>query len=483
MDISVLHTFLKYLVATPIDDISKRRQKVLSASVIELLKKVDKIPSNSEIVTLLMLLGKLHKDSDLPANLLIADIRFDQFSNFKDTVFNYANEKVTAEELSGYINLSRKLMDDMDVDKTIDDTLMELSNLKTNEKLTSDMKEKVLGILMNKYLSINKKSEESSELRLSPKTLSEAFEKVKALSANRVIVKSNYKILDEYILRNGGFESGRIYVFGGKPGGGKSSILLNFLANASKPSYRKKDDKKDVIVYITLENDIVETVDRYASLILSTSITIKDVPSTQQPAIYDAIYKHDEMSGCDRIIKWMVPYSTSSIGIISYLESLTTEYNIRMVFIDYLDLVKSSQDLTEKRFELGQVTTDLRVMAKRFSIPVITATQLNTSGYKGLPTMANVDESRQKVQNADFVGLLFDIQMQYLPSRMQGSISPDKYALIGVNVDKNRNGATNKFVCLHQKDCYKMDPLDKRDSDIIMANWLSGSINESRYDF
>lgn len=468
-----LYGALKCLLTnTQNDEEIKRKQKSLADSLDELIRVMNPTSSEEELVRCLKAIIRLHKDTDLPGNLIVSSLNLDLYPNFRDVILEYSKDKISSNELQDYIAMSKTLIDSKIASKDIENIINDLSTLK-NEDTTYRLNDRLFEVLSKSYMELLKtRLEDSTEIRLNSEKFDSIISSLKQMSVSKQVIPSKFDILDNYYLK-GGFESGRIYIFGGKPGGGKSTILLNLLANITCKQSNKKLDKPNAVVYITLENDITETYDRLFSLILRTNIKAKDLSQEQIAYIRDVFV--NSQSSCERIVKYMSPYSTSTVEIMRYIEMLSTQYSIRLILVDYLDLLRSSQGYTEKRFELGQVTSDLRVISKKFSCPVVTVTQLNTSGYRGIPSMVNVDESRQKVQNADFIALLFDIDNSCLPSRLQGNenFDPEYFKLVGINIDKNRDGRVGKIVLGYRTDMFFMESFKKVDSDAIINNYYS----------
>ena len=68
----------------------------------------------------------------------------------------------------------------------------------------------------------------------------------------------------------GGFESGRVYMFLGITGVGKSILLLNLAYQIKKYNtrYQLKDPSKiPVVIYLTMENSVIETVTRLFDMV------------------------------------------------------------------------------------------------------------------------------------------------------------------------------------------------------------------------
>ena len=131
--------------------------------------------------------------------------------------------------------------------------------------------------------------------------------------------------------------------------------------------------------------------------------------------------------------------------MIKDIETLITQsasqYNLCGVFLDYLDLIRSGSNL-ELRLELGEITLGLKRIAIEYDIPIVTATQLNRSGYNNaIPTLTSIGESIKKATDSDFIAFLQHTEkdkikyMSELNEEIEGT-------LIRLTVLKNRNGPT-----------------------------------------
>lgn len=77
---------------------------------------------------------------------------------------------------------------------------------------------------------------------------------------------------------------------------------------------------------------------------------------------------------------------------------------IDMIIVDYADLLKSSSGYTDKRFELEGVYEELRGLATKFEVTVLTASQTNRSGLNAeVVTMESISEAFNKCFVADFI--------------------------------------------------------------------------------
>lgn len=202
----------------------------------------------------------------------------------------------------------------------------------------------------------------------------------------------------------GGFERGRLYLFLGLPGEGKSTTMLNIAYQLKK--YNKKYILKDktktpCIVFLTMENSLKETVERLfnistrpESLIdYSLEEIIQMMRTEGQLFLSDA-------SSIDIVIK----YAPSDLNDTNYLYTLYDEledngYECICMIQDYLKRIKSANNhSTELRLELGYICNEFKTFGEEKQIPVISASQLNREAAR------HIDESRNK-KESDLVRL------------------------------------------------------------------------------
>jgi replicative DNA helicase len=195
-------------------------------------------------------------------------------------------------------------------------------------------------------------------------------------------ITTGYSELDQYM--NGGFEPSRLYIFGGASGDGKSVLLMNLARNAVE---REKDlsGKREIFIYITLENLIDESLMRV--FCAHNKITIGDVVKdydNQRTIIEDDLKLWQNNNNAALIMAYFPPTITSVNDIRAFIEDVEAKYaddnvEVKAIYIDYLDLLMAGQKFDLHRLEMGQITIDLKVLSVQISKPIITLTQLNRS--------------------------------------------------------------------------------------------------------
>ena len=198
-------------------------------------------------------------------------------------------------------------------------------------------------------------------------------------------------------MTGGGFESGRVYMLLGVTGVGKSVTLLNLAYQIKKynPNYQLKDKTKiPCIVYLTMENTVVETVTRLFDMVTESQYGMGN-------------YSLDEVISKLRTEGQLVLNDNSPINIIikykanrsvdtSYLYTLVDDlhdkgYETICVIQDHLLRIRSvySSATSEPRFELGNIVNEFKSFAAAKDIPLISNFHLNRDAMKEVEKYAN----------------------------------------------------------------------------------------------
>lgn len=210
-------------------------------------------------------------------------------------------------------------------------------------------------------------------------------------------IPSKWGWLDDAL--NGGFiENGRsLYVFAGETNIGKSIFLGNIASNIAKQG-------KNVLL-ITLEMSELLYARRICTNI--SKIPLKDL-STNTNALRQAI-EEEKTNGSGRIfIKEFPPSTITPNQLKAFVKKLTdTGVPIHAIVLDYLNLLHSS--VGSNSYErIKNVTEQVRAMSYIFNCPVISATQLNRSGFNTEnPDLATISESVGLAATADVIVSIF----------------------------------------------------------------------------
>lgn len=192
----------------------------------------------------------------------------------------------------------------------------------------------------------------------------------------------------------GGFESGRIYIYFGLPGEGKSSVVLNLMYQIKKYNrdFQCKDPtKRPCVVLLTMENTVEESIERLFSMSTDRDcMTDFDVDSVMTMLKEDGELTLNDRNPIDIIIKYKPTNSVDTGYMYTLCDDLEDQgYEVIAFFQDYIGRIRSSQHLSDTRLEYGAVTDDFKVFAQNKDIPVISVSQLNRDASK------RIDDGRQ----------------------------------------------------------------------------------------
>jgi replicative DNA helicase len=302
-----------------------------------------------------------------------------------------------------------------------------------------------------------------STLNTREDSLDPVFDEIRKKYAKQNVITSGVPELNIDFL-SGGFQPSRVYLFLGTAGIGKSLLLLNMAIRAAIKDPNENmpfkfsgsgfwdDSPERVFLYITMENYPYETLCRlYCSMFNKTKEEMLRM-------IFDRSISSERIR--EEINEMMAP-NNSSIQIDYFpantispatISALIQKYNkypekklVKAVYIDYLDLLLPDVGKDLWRLDLGEITSNLKTIAARFEIPIITATQLNREAYRRNKKMdlgaEMISESIQKLFIADFSAVMVRDNVGYDENKTGGYRLPQKVIL---KVDKNRDGKTGQ---------------------------------------
>ena len=251
-----------------------------------------------------------------------------------------------------------------------------------------------------------------------------------------------------------GFHGSDLVILAARPAMGKTAFSLNLALNVAKQG-------KGVLVF-SLEMGNEQLFDRL--LATETKIPLSKIK--------DGNFKEDEWaqyaSGMGRLADLPLYISDSSsvniLEIKAISRRLKAEGKLDMIFIDYLQLISSTEGSRKSREqEISEISRSLKVIAKELNVPVLTLSQLSRaveSRSDKRPMLSDLRESGAIEQDADMVMFLYrddyyqamssnhgqDNQNGHIQNEQQQYVSPtpnnNPVKVVEVIVGKHRNGPT-----------------------------------------
>jgi replicative DNA helicase len=122
---------------------------------------------------------------------------------------------------------------------------------------------------------------------------------------------------------------------------------------------------------------------------------------------------------------------------------LASQHGIKMIIIDYLQLMSAGSDKGNREQEISTISRSLKALAKELNIPIITLSQLSraveTRGGTKRPQLSDLRESGAIEQDADMVCFLYRPEYYNIDHNESNEPYPQGYTEL--IVAKHRNGA------------------------------------------
>lgn len=209
-------------------------------------------------------------------------------------------------------------------------------------------------------------------------------------------IRTGLKGLDRRL--HGGWRAPDLIIIAGRPGMGKTQFSL---LHASTAGYDKKD-----CLFISIEMTKIQLIIRYllederinADHILSGQLT-----SEEWNIIDYKVGQMDKMS-----LHIADDYNIRNLTTIKSLaRKKHREGKLKMMIIDYLQLIRTGMKFGTRDQEIGYITSELKNLAKELNIPIIALAQLSRP-ERGIvnvktPQLQDLRESGNIEQDADIV--------------------------------------------------------------------------------
>ena len=225
-----------------------------------------------------------------------------------------------------------------------------------------------------------------------------------------------------------GLHPGKLIIIAGRPKAGKTSLAVNIIYNMVKNNipvaFFSLEMSKEEIVFKLLSREI-----GVSTQILRTRPdmqTVKDVEEAVAKLIDGPLIIDDQ---------WGLPVET----LRARARRLKKQYGIKVIFIDYLQLMTSIEKSNSDRRELiTHIVLALKNLARELEVPIVAIAQLNRAVERrtvNKPTLADLKESGSIEENSDVVIFLW-----YEKDQVN-----EKNPTIKITIAKHRDGPEGEF--------------------------------------
>ena len=251
--------------------------------------------------------------------------------------------------------------------------------------------------------NFNKDSYEFKDFATVTKSSIQLVEKAFKKKGKYSGVVSGFTDLDNML---GGLQNSDLIILAGRPSMGKSALATNIAFNAAK--FYSGDEEKGSVVMFSLEMSAEQIGLRILaeqSKIPSDKLRKGELTEKDSIALSDT-YK--EIHNLKFFFDDSPNLTVSELR--SKLRRYKNNYNIKLVLIDYLQLIKPEGNKDNRVNELSEITRNLKQLAKEFDLPVVSLSQLSRqveSRDDKRPLLSDLRESGSIEQDADVVMFIY----------------------------------------------------------------------------
>jgi len=247
-----------------------------------------------------------------------------------------------------------------------------------------------------------------------------------------------------------GFQPSELVIVAARPSMGKTAFCLNIASNAAL-------ENQGVAVF-SLEMSKESLVHR-----MLTAMARVDSQRVRQGGLRD--FDFTQLARAAGILQ-SCPIWIDDTPALTLLEMrskarrLKAENDVRLVIVDYLQLMRSPEHSENRVQEISDISRSLKALARELHIPVVALSQLSRAseqrGGERKPILSDLRDSGAIEQDADLV--IFIHRPEYYDREDES-----KRGLAEIMLSKNRNGPTGDVQLRFSREYTRFDNLSARE--------------------
>jgi replicative DNA helicase len=249
-------------------------------------------------------------------------------------------------------------------------------------------------------------------------------------NSERSIIKTGFSGFDKL---SGGLTRGEISIIGGRPGHGKTTAMINLVANSISRGLRvivfnremtNVEMLKKLLVlesgklsYFNVRMGLVNDIETYAEL-KSTKEMMETKYSEENFAMYDNVNDFNEAA------------------------SIIRKFKPDIIFDDYIQLIVPDKNISERRLQLERIVNDYKWLVKKTNSVAVLVSQLNREVERGNsrePKMSDLAESGAIEQVAENIMFVY---YPYKNEKERNKFGSNQIKLIGSKVRYGVSGTS-----------------------------------------
>ncbi len=292
---------------------------------------------------------------------------------------------------------------------------------------------------------------------------SQKLDSIKNNAGKIIGVSSGFSEIDNI---TNGFQNGDLIILAARPSLGKTALAINFLSNALKTT---NPNSNECVVMFSLEMGIEQIIER----MLCSECRIKNsIFRSGKWSNDDEVLIHSELEKIKQS-RFFIDDNPSIkiLDIDAKLRQIAKNNQIKLVVVDYLQLIETNLKGNSRATEVGLISRKLKIIARELNIPIIAIAQLSRkieerkeSDRK--PLLSDLRESGSIEQDADIVSFL-DYQRDQIDNNPNSQNHKNEvvykdFVKVNFYIEKNRNGRTGMVALGFDKSTGKYNSISKR---------------------
>lgn len=199
--------------------------------------------------------------------------------------------------------------------------------------------------------------------------------------------------------RHFGFHDGDLIIMAGETSQGKTTLAVTIAKNMAKAGIP--------IVFYSLEMSVLQLTARISAgeaMVVSSDLLYQKLTDEQYNRFYDTTTRMKSLP-----IYFDEKSKTTFTGICRSIRRMVKKYNVKVVFIDYLQILANGGRLDGREQMLGDMARDLKRLASELNICIVALSQMSRQQGKdknSQPTISRLRGSGQIEEAADMVVLI-----------------------------------------------------------------------------
>ena len=302
--------------------------------------------------------------------------------------------------------------------------------------------DELLGQAERKILEIAERGV-TGETHTLEETLREAFDRIDSRVDNAHLsvsgIPTGFVELDNI---TAGLQNNELIIIAARPSVGKTAFALNLTRSIIV-------DEKLPVFFVSLEQSRIELAERLLCCQARVDGQHLRKGHLQKAEIDKLIVAGDQLKGNASTghVRLFIDDSPSQsmLRIAANARRLKLRHGIRLVVIDYLQLIDPENRRDPRQEQVAQISRRLKFLARELQIPVIALAQVNRASedrQDHKPRLSDLRESGSIEQDADTVMIL------HRPGKFEGGDGDNTLEVI---IAKQRNGPTGEIILTYLK--------------------------------